>query len=202
VPFTSQGDITRLLHRMGSEIGAARKRTFDELVTIVYGDLRRRAHQQLANERPGSLQPTLLVHEAYERLLNYRMSFENREHFLNAAAKAMRRIVIDRARKMNAAKRGSGQQSVTLSQLDVVGVLQQSPELLLDLDRAIDELRPDQIQLTELRFFAGFTFEETAQVMSLKSETVKKRWEVIRTILFDKLESVHSLGPRTITAKI
>jgi RNA polymerase sigma factor (TIGR02999 family) len=173
---------------MSSETGASRKQTFDELVTIVYGDLKRRAQQQMAGERPGSLQPTLLVHEAYERLLNYQMAFDNREHFLNAAARAMRRILIERARRLHSAKRGSGQRAETITDLDVIDVLSQSPELLLDLDRAIAELRPDQIQLTELRFFAGFTFEETAQIMGLKTETVKKRWEVIRALLFDKLE--------------
>ena len=129
------------------------------------------------------------MHEAYERLLNYRMSFENREHFLNAAATAMRRILIDRARKMKAVKRGSGKLPATLSEIDVVGALDESPELLIDLDRAVEQLSPEQVQLTELRFFAGFTFEETAELMHLKVETAKKRWEVIRTILFDKLEA-------------
>jgi RNA polymerase sigma factor (TIGR02999 family) len=180
-------DITQLLGKMKSESGEARKQTYDELVSIVYDELRRRARQQLAGERAASLQPTSLVHEAYERMLSYHMAFEDREHFLNVAATAMRRVLIDRARKLSAVKRGSGEAPTTLSDVNAAEALSGSPELLIDLDRAVETLRPEQIQLTELRFFAGFTLEETAEIMGLKVETAKKRWEVVRTILFDKL---------------
>jgi RNA polymerase sigma-70 factor (ECF subfamily) len=172
---------------MNSETGEPRKRTYDELVTIVYGDLQRRANRQLGGERADSLQPTLLVHEAYQRLLNYTMVFENREHFLNVAATAMRRVLVERARNLSAVKRGCRPVAVTLGDIDVIGALTETPERLIDLDRALDSLKPQQIQLTELRFFAGFTLEETADLMGLKLETVKKRWEVVRTLLFDRL---------------
>jgi RNA polymerase sigma-70 factor, ECF subfamily len=174
---------------MKSETGETRKHTYDELVTIVYGDLRRRASRQMAGERADSLRPTLLIHAAYERMLNYNMDFENSEHFLNVAATAMRRVLVERARKIKAAKRGAGIAPASLEDVDVTGIFRETPELLIDLDRALETLRPEQIELTELRFYAGFTIEETAEIMKLKPETVKKRWEVVRTILFDKLET-------------
>ena len=104
----SAGQVTQLLKRMESEAGDERKRIYDQLVTLVYQDLRRRARQQLIGHRADSLQPTVLVHEAYERLLQYRMPYQNREHFLNVAATAMRRVLIEHARKITAAKRGGG----------------------------------------------------------------------------------------------
>lgn len=182
-------DITRLLERMKSEAGEQRKRTYDELVTVLYGDLKRRARQQLAGERAASFQPTLLVHEAYQRFINYSMDFVNREHFLNVAATAMRRVLVDRARRVGAAKRSGQKVSGDLESVDAVGMLNETPELLMDLDRALETLRPEQIQLTELRFFAGFSLEEAAEIMGLKVETAKKRWQIIRAILFEKLSS-------------
>jgi len=181
-------EVTQLLDRMAKEHGEERKRLYDQVVTIVYQDLHRRASQQLGNERSNSMQPTVLVHEAYERLLDYHMSYQNRQHFLNVAATAMRRVLVDRARKVGAAKRGAGQPSAVLDELSVVTALSESPELLIDINRALETLRPEQIQLTELRFFAGFTLEETAEIMGLKPETTKKRWEIVKTVLYDKLE--------------
>jgi RNA polymerase sigma-70 factor (ECF subfamily) len=150
--------------------------------------LRRRATQQLGGERSNSIQPTVLVHEAYERLLDYHMSYQNRQHFLNVAATAMRRVLVERARKVGAAKRGAGQPKAVLDDLCVVTTLSESPELLIDINRALETLRPEQVQLTELRFFAGFTLEETAEIMGLKPETTKKRWEIVKTVLYDKLD--------------
>ena len=173
---------------MSREHGDERKRIYDQVVTIVYQDLHRRAARQLGSERPNSLQPTVLVHEAYERLLEYDLSYQNRQHFLNVAATAMRRVLVDRARKVRAAKRGAGQPRLPLDDLSVSTALSESPELLIDISRALDTLRPEQIQLTELRFFAGFTLEETAEIMGLKPETTKKRWEVVKTVLYDKLD--------------
>ena len=184
----SAGNITLLLNRMSEEEGDGRKRLYDELVTLAYQDLRQCAQLQLRRERADSLQPSVLVHEVYERLLQYQMPFENRRHFLNVAAAAMRRVLIERARKLNAEKRGSGQCHEALDDT-IPAALPESPEFLIDLDRALHTLRPEQLQLAELRFFAGFTVEETAEIMGLKPETVKKRWEVVKTLLFDRLES-------------
>jgi RNA polymerase sigma-70 factor, ECF subfamily len=183
------GEITALLNRMAGESGEARKQTYDQLVMILYQDLRRRARLQVGHQLADSLQPTALVHEAYERLLNYQMSFHNREHFLNVAATAMRRLLIERARKTKASKRGGGQAGDLAEAASAVSALDKNPDLLIDIDRALQMLRPEQVQLTELRFFAGFTVEETAAIMGLKPETVKKRWEVVRTLLFHSLET-------------
>lgn len=182
------GDVTQLLIKMSSERGEERKAIYDQLVTLVYQELRRRARQQLAGERADSLQPTVLVHEAYERMLDYDMPYQNRQHFMNVAATAMRRILIERARKLSAAKRGGREPKAELEDLGATAALTESPELLIDIDRALSTLRPEQIQLTELRFFAGFTLEETANIMGLKLDTAKKRWDVIKTLLFDRLE--------------
>jgi RNA polymerase sigma factor (TIGR02999 family) len=183
------GEITVLLAKLAHESGESRKKTYDHLVAILYDDLRRRARQQMGGERNWtSLQPTSLVHEAYERLLGYEMEFQNREHFLNVASTAMRRVLIDRARKLKAAKRRAFRSSVPLDGDDVVRTLVSAPDALLDLDAAVDTLRPEQIRLVELRYFAGLTIEETAVAMGLQPETVKKRWQVIKTLLYDKLQ--------------
>jgi len=182
------GEITLLLDKLSHQNGDVRKATYDHLVALLYDDLRRRARQQMGAERDwNSLQPTALVHEAYERLLGYQMEFQNREHFLNVAATAMRRVLIDRARRLKAAKRRAFQSSIPLEGDDVVRTLVSAPDALLDLDAAVETLRPDQARLVELRYFAGLTIEETAAAMGLQPETVKKRWQVIKTLLYDKL---------------
>lgn len=181
------GDVTQLLNRMAGESGEARKDTYDRLVTLVYQDLRRRAREIMFGEKGTGLQPTVLVHEAYERLLDYHMSFQDRQHFFNVAATAMRRFLIEQARRRRASKRGSGQPAADLED-SAAQSLDHDPDRLIDIDRALATLRPEQIQLAELRFFGGFTLEETASIMGLKAETVKKRWEVVKVLLFDKLE--------------
>src|SRR5215831_14594248 len=188
------GEITVLLTKLAHQDGDSRKATYDRLVALLYDDLRRRARQQMGAERDWtSLQPTALVHEAYERLLGYEMEFHNREHFLNVASTAMRRVLIDRARKLKAAKRRAFQSSVPLEGDDVVRTLVSAPDALLDLDAAVSTLRPEQIRLVELRYFAGLTIEETAAAMGLQPETVKKRWQVIKTLLYDKLQDRRGL---------
>lgn len=186
--MTEYGEVTRLLRRMSSEQGEARKQTYDEVVQLVYQDLRRRARQQLSKEGTVTVQPTVLVHEAYERLAEYRMPYENREHFLNVAASAMRRLLVEHARKARAAKRGGGQPAADLELDSAAAQLPRNPELLVDIDQALSDLRPEQVQLVELRYFAGFTLDETAQIIGIKAETAKKRWEAVRTLLYDKLE--------------
>lgn len=181
------GEITFLLKQLATEVGPARKRIYDELVSLVYEDLRSRARQELWREYGReSLQPTALVHEAYQRLLQYEMAFENRDHFFNVAAKAMRRLLIDRARSQKSAKRGRGQQAVEPGEAWTATNL--GPEMLIALDEVLSTLRPEQIQLVELRFFAGLSMQETARAMDLKPETVKKRWQVIKLLLYDKLK--------------
>lgn len=182
------GEVTVLLKELAGKTGDERKSTYDRLIALVYSDLRRRARQQMSYERkPPTLPPTALVHEAYENLLQYEMTFEDRDHFLNIAAKAMRRLIIDHARRAKAAKRGGGQREAELQDVAVVEADTLDPDLVLDLDAAMSSLRADQVQLIELRYFAGLTLEETAKVMGLQAETAKKRWQVIRTLLLDRM---------------
>lgn len=167
----------------------ARKEAYDELVGIVYHDLRRRARQQLGRQSLDGVRPTALVNDLYEKLLGYEIPFQNREHFFNAAGSAMRRLLIDRARKLRAAKRGGGHATASLEDEDAAGIAASDPDLLIDLDRALETLRPEQVRMVELRFFAGFTLEETAELMGLGIDAAKKRWLAIKTLLFDRLSS-------------
>jgi RNA polymerase sigma-70 factor (ECF subfamily) len=195
-------EITVLLDDLSRAQGEDRKRVFDRLMSIIYTDLRNRARQQLRGEKNWqTLQPTALVNEAYSRLVNYEMKFQNREHFMNVAASAMRRLIIEKARRSRAVKRGSGKAAESLQDLQVVDALVRDPAQLLDLDVAISTLKPEQIQLLELRYFAGLTMEETAAAMGMQTEAAKKRWLVIKTLLYDKLHSKDKDGRRSRAAQ-
>jgi RNA polymerase sigma factor (TIGR02999 family) len=183
----SGGEVTRLLHGMANARSeGARRELYDRLVVMVYDDLRRAARRKLAGERADSVQATGLVHEAYARLVGYRMNFRDRSHFLRVAAAAMRRCLIERARALGAAKRGEGQPADTLTDV-IAAVMPDDPARLLDVDRALASLTPEQAQFTELRYFAGFTLEETAEILGIKAETAKKRWRVIKLLLAHQL---------------
>jgi RNA polymerase sigma factor (TIGR02999 family) len=161
-----------------------------ELLTRVYSELRRMAAQKMANESPGhTLQPTALVHEAWLRLGNG-ARYENRAHFFGAAAEAMRRILIDRARSRNAAKHGG-----RLERLDVDGIEIAAPmendERLLALHEALDRLaaeEPGKAELVKLRFFAGLTLEEAGSVLGISERTAKRHWAYAKAWLFDALD--------------
>jgi RNA polymerase sigma factor (TIGR02999 family) len=190
----AMGDVTRLLHLMQrASSDAARQELFNQVVELVYGDLRRNARRIFAAERAGTLQPTALVHEAYARLARYRMGYEDRRHFVRVAACAMRRILVDRARAHNAAKRphqrcelpGEGPPAPV-----------ENPHVILDVDRALTELSEAQVQFVELRYFLGYTIEETADNLGLKVDTAKKRWRAIKARLAQELaEQRHDHGP-------
>jgi RNA polymerase sigma factor (TIGR02999 family) len=184
-----QPDVTRLLRRLEGESAKGRKAAYDELFDLVYQDLRVLARRQFARERnPVTLQPTALVHEAYGRLIHYDMNYENRAHFLSVAANAMRRVLIEQARSRNAGKRWGHQRRAPLEEHPVMMTLSEDPARLIDLDRAIQGLKPEQIQLVELRYFLELSLEETAVVMNVKPEALKKRWQVVKLLLYDKLQ--------------
>jgi len=187
------GDVTLLLRCLAGQEGAARKQSYDRLISLIYDDLRRRARQQMRHEWDwNTLQPTALVHEAYERLIHYDMGYENRDHFLNVAAAAMRRLLIDYARNKKSSKRGGDQERTLLDDgQTAICALQQSPEQLIDLDNALEALRPEQVRLVELRYFVGLTMEETAAAMQIEVETLKKRWRVVKLLLYDRLKDLH-----------
>ena len=183
---TPTHDVTQLLHAWGDGDLDARER----VVALVYEELRRRAAAHLRRERQGhTLQPTALVHEAYLRLVDQRHSaWQNRAQFLAIASQMMRRILIDRARGRNRAKRSGRWAQVTIDRAE----LAVSPASidLLDLDAALTRLAsfdPRASQIAELRFFGGLSLEETGHVMQVSVATVERDWQVARAWLFDAL---------------
>ena len=180
------GAITRLL----ASISEGDRDALNRLFPIVYGELRLRAHRQLARLRPGdTLQTTALVHEAYLKLLGAaRPAWNDRRHFFAVASRAMRQISVDYARTRAAQKRGGNLRPLTLDE-ERLPVADRAYELVL-LDRALSELesiseRPARV--VELRFFGGLSVEETAVVMNLSERTVKREWQKARAFLFDAL---------------
>jgi RNA polymerase sigma factor (TIGR02999 family) len=157
----------------------------DALLPVVYDELRRLARSRMARERPGqTLQPTALVHEAYLRLLGGDDSWQNRGHFFAAAAEAMRRILIEKARSKARNKRGGGYRRTTLD--DLADAEATDPAELLDLDRALDSLSgqdPQMAEIVKLRYFAGFSIAETAGILGISERSVNRSWTAARTWL-------------------
>ncbi|HVS03652.1 MAG TPA: ECF-type sigma factor [Thermoanaerobaculia bacterium] len=162
----------------------------ERLLPLLYDELRKLARARLARERPQSLQPTALVHEAYLRLLGGEtQSFANRAHFFAAAAETMRRILIDRARHRRRQKRGGGRFAVELEE----GLLTEEPRdvELLAVDRALEGLQrqdPAMAQVVLLRVFAGLTVEEAAEAMGTSPRSVDRSWQAARAWLRREIE--------------
>jgi RNA polymerase sigma factor (TIGR02999 family) len=189
------GDVTRWLDRWHE----GDPRALDALMELVYGELRQLAGSLLREERTDhTLQPTALVHEAYLRLEGIReMRLENRRHFYGAAAQAMRRILVDYARRRKASKRGGpGGQPVPLD-----ADLEAPVDLRLDfehVDQALERLAavaPDKAKVAELRYFVGLSVEETGDVLDISPATVKRHWTFARAWLFRALDGEASPGP-------
>ena len=181
----SPSDVTELL-RAWSDGDA---RALDALVPLVYEELRRRAAVALRRENVGhTLQPTALVHEAYVRLAGQRrIAWKNRAQFLGVAAEMMRRILVDRARARQAAKRSGGWSRVTLEGLAERPAVDVD---VLDLDAAmieLAELEPRGARIAELRFFGGLTLRETAEVLGVSMATVERDWQLAKAWLFGRL---------------
>jgi RNA polymerase sigma factor (TIGR02999 family) len=162
----------------------------DQLLPLVYEELRRLARSRLAKESPGqTLQATELVHEAFLRLVGTAdPGWESRAHFFGAAARAMRQILIDRARRKAAQKYGGDQQRASADDSDIV--IQPPSVDLLALDEALGKLEardPRKARIVELRYFAGFNEEETAEVLGVTSRTIQREWRFIRTWLHREL---------------
>ena len=178
-------DITRILHSMEDGDSTANA----ELLDLVYAELRQLTRAKMAREQPGqTLQATALVHEAWMRLGDQR--FKSRAHFFGAAAEAMRRVLIDRARQHHAAKRTDGRERVSLDELDAIAA--ESAGELLALEAALQkfEQRSErQARVVKMRFFAGLTNEETADALGVSRATVVNDWRFAKAWLQREIDS-------------
>jgi RNA polymerase sigma factor (TIGR02999 family) len=181
-------DVTHILDGIGQgDANAA-----DNLLPLVYDELRRLAAHKMAGQAPGhTLQPTALVHEAWLRLAgNEPGRFAGRAHFFAAAAEAMRHILIDSARRKRAARHGGGQVRVALENVEIA-CLADDDELLAVHD-VLDKLAaeaPQKAELTKLRYFVGLTFEEAAEVLGISVATAKRHWAYARAFLYEEIQA-------------
>ncbi len=182
-------DVTTLLDRWNRGDQAA----YQDLLALLYDELRHLAQGLLRGERDGhTLQPTALVHEAYMRLIGLQqISLEDRRHFFGAAAGTMRRILVDHARQRRARKRG-GPDAVRVDLDSLDGLAADSGldfEALDEALQALSAVAPDQARVVDLRYFAGLSIEETADVMDISPATVKRHWAFARAWLYRALEA-------------
>jgi RNA polymerase sigma factor (TIGR02999 family) len=175
-------DVTQIL----SAIERGDAKASDELLPLVYEELRRLAAYKMASESPDqTLQPTALVHEAWLRLTgNKELNWNGRTHFFAASAEAMRRILIDNARRKLALRHGGGQQRVEILEQNIAASA--DDEQLLDLNEALDKLASkdkQKAELVKLRFFVGLTIEESADILGISVATAKRHWIYARAWL-------------------
>ena len=181
-----QSCITELL----ADLRAGRREAFDQILPLVYHELRRAARRELAARPSDTLSTTALVHELYLKFSHARRAdWQNRAHFLSVAAVAMRHILVDRARRRVAEKRGGAHRTVTLD--DALVAIDNNAESLLELHEALDHLATlDQrlARVVECRFFGGMTEQETAEALGVTERTVRRDWVKARALL------IHFLG--------
>jgi RNA polymerase sigma factor (TIGR02999 family) len=180
-------DVTRIL----TAIEQGDPQAADKLLPLVYEELRKLAASRMANERAGqTLQPTALVHEAWLRLVgNQTPKFANRAHFFAAAAEAMRRILIDNARRKQALRNGGGQQRVDIELVELASAT--SDDQLLAVNDALDKLAAQnkaEAELVKLRYFVGMTLEEAAEALGISARTADNYWAHARAWLFHELK--------------
>jgi RNA polymerase sigma factor (TIGR02999 family) len=181
-------DITQTLAKIESGDPAAA----EQLLPLVYDELRKLAAAKLAHERPGqTLQATALVHEAYLRLVhvNDSQQWDGRGHFFAAAAEAMRRILVEGARRKASLKRGGDVDRITLP--EIAQLPDNSPFNLLALDEALaslERLHPENARIVKLRFFGGLSLEETAEVCGISRATAQRKWAYARSWLYGQLQ--------------
>ena len=180
-------DVTRILHavQQGDPTAA------EQLLPLVYEELRKLASARMANEAAGhTLQPTALVHEAWLRLAGHdaQAQFANRAHFFAAAAEAMRRILIERARRKGAGKRGGDWRRIDLDKVDIAA--DADADTLLLVNEALEKLAQEDAhaaEIAKLRFFGGLTLDEAGQVLGVTERTAKRYWAYARAWLFDDI---------------
>jgi RNA polymerase sigma factor (TIGR02999 family) len=183
--------VTRIL----VQIKSGDPQAAEQLLPLVYDELKKLAAQRMAHEKPGqTLQATALVHEAYLRLVDVKspQQWDGRGHFFAAAAEAIRRILVDSARRKGRLKHGGKLKRVDLEKADFVSTA--SPDELLDIDEAISKLAaedPNAAKLVKLRFFAGLSFGEAAELMGLSRSTAYELWGYARAWLHCELQAMH-----------
>ena len=185
---SSPHEVTQLLEDWSSGDQVA----LDKLIPLVESELHRLAHHYMDRERAGhTLQTTALVNEAYLRLVGQaNVDWHNRSHFFGIAARLMRQILVDYARKRNYAKRGGNAQQVSLDEAAVVA--KERAGEMIALDEALNHLAtiaPEQSRIVELRYFGGLTIEETAEIMGLTVDKIKRDWAMAKTWLYDELNN-------------
>jgi RNA polymerase sigma factor (TIGR02999 family) len=180
-------DVTNILCQIESGDPSAA----EKLLPLVYDELRKLAAAKLAHEKPGqTLQATALVHDAYLRLVDVEMAqhWDSRGHFFSAAAEAMRRILVDNARRRDSLKRGCKMERVDMPQLVAPDV--EEPLDVLALDDALQQLElqhPDKARLVKLRFFAGCSLEDSAKHLGISRATAQRHWAYARAWLYGQL---------------
>jgi RNA polymerase sigma factor (TIGR02999 family) len=188
-------DVTRIL----SAIQQGDSQAGEKLLPLVYAELRRLAAHKMAGERAGhTLQATALVHEAYLRLVgaDHQQKWDNGRHFFAAAAEAMRRILIEKARRNQRIRHGGGRRKVDLDELDLA---KQGPaKMVLALNDALEQLAAEEpvvAEVVKLRYFAGLTLEEAAAALSISLRTANRHWAYAKAWLYDELsEPGESIG--------
>lgn len=185
------GDSMEPVTQVLQAVGAGEEHAAEKLLPLVYEELRKLAAHKMANEAPGqTLQPTALVHEAWLRLVGAEdRGFENRAHFFGAAAEAMRRILVENARRKQRLKHGGGQRRIDLSQVDVAAA--SDDETVLAVSDALDKLAsrdPLGAELIRLRFFAGLSNTEAGELLGLPERTAKRTWAYARAWLHEELK--------------
>jgi len=181
-------DITRILQ--SAESGDPK--AAEELLPLVYSELRKLAASKMANEQPNqTLQPTALVHEAWLRLTgNEHVKWNGRAHFFGAAAEAMRRILIDNARRKQAARRGAGAQRLDIDEIEIAAPAKDDE--LLVINEVLDELATadkPKAELVKLHYFVGLTMEDCANVLGISIPTARRWWNYARAWLFQKIQN-------------
>jgi RNA polymerase sigma factor (TIGR02999 family) len=182
-------DVTRIL----SQIEQGDPQAAEQLLPLVYNELRKLAAAKLTQEKPGqTLQATALVHDAYIRLVDVEQAqhWDSRGHFFAAAAEAMRRIVVDQARRKNSQRQGGGRVRLDIDEAAPIPLSSQEPNRILAINEALSVLEtesPRKAQLVKLRFFVGMTLEEAAAALGVAVPTAKRDWAAARVWLYRRL---------------
>ncbi len=183
-------DVTKLLLKWSD----GNKEALDELMPLVFRELHHIAHRYLRGEREShTLQTTALVNEAYLKFIDQsRVKWQNRAHFFGVAAQAMRRILVDHARRHLADKRGAGVETISID-AGFIDVSTEKASSLIELDAALNklaELEPKRSRLVELRYFGGLSIPETAEVLGVSEATVIRQWRVARAWLYQEISGI------------